>query len=329
MHRGSQPAARHLGKFALFVAFFPQLVAGPIERGKQLIPQLDKLATRFEYDRIRAGLQLILWGLFKKVVIADNLAPHVDATYSTLDGASGVSVLVATLAFAVQIYCDFSGYCDIAVGSAQCFGVDLSANFRSPYFAANLRDFWERWHITLSRWFRDYVYIPLGGSRTTASRTQLNLLVTFLLSGLWHGAAWTFVYWGGIHGIFLIIQRALPSLPKYEAGVPRAVLRLATSACTFLVVCLAWIFFRAESLDSAFTALASLAALDFAEAHPRQWTLAGWSAAALVLTHVVQDLRTLLTRLPKPVRWLIYYALAIAIIRYGSIENTPFVYFQF
>ena len=192
VYRGQRPAERHIGIFALYVAFFPQLVAGPIERSTRLLPQFFK-KVELTYERTVDGLRLMLWGFFKKLVIADRVGAYVDVVYASPDDHSGMTVLIATYFFAFQIFCDFSGYSDIAIGSARILGYDLMDNFRRPYFSKSISEFWRRWHISLSTWFRDYVYIPLGGNRVVKWRWYYNLMVVFVVSGLWHGANWTFV----------------------------------------------------------------------------------------------------------------------------------------
>ena len=223
VYRGTVKAERNIITYALFVTFFPQLVAGPIERTEHLLPQF-KSNHDFDYDRVTNGLKLALWGMFKKIVIADQLAIYVDKVYSSPTEYQSTALILATVFFAFQILCDFSGYSDIAIGCAKILGFSLNENFDSPYLACNMADFWKRWHISLSTWFRDYLYIPLGGNRCSPLRHSLNLLITFLLSGLWHGASITFIFWGLIHGLFLIIgniknkyTKAPP--PKYCIGV--------------------------------------------------------------------------------------------------------------
>lgn len=196
VYKGDVKAERHLGYYATFISFFPQLVAGPIERTKNLMPQI-KAVHKFDYEQATYGLKLMAWGFFKKIVIADTLSQYVSKVYGTPHDYQGFALVLATIFFALQIYCDFSGYSDIAIGTAKLMGIDLMTNFRSPYFSQNVKEFWGRWHVSLSTWFRDYVYIPLGGNRVSKFRHALNLMITFLVSGLWHGANWTFVAWGG------------------------------------------------------------------------------------------------------------------------------------
>lgn len=244
-HKRLKPCHDPINFFA-FVSFFPQLVAGPIERASNLLPQFSKPKS-FNYKNARSGGQLILWGFFKKVAIADQLALLVDTVYNTPESYVGFPMLLATLFFAVQIYCDFSGYSDIAIGTARLFGFNLMTNFRSPYFSKSLTEFWRRWHISLSTWFRDYVYIPLGGGKVQPTRVYINIMLTFVLSGLWHGANWTFVIWGALHGLVLIIEKLVGTR---HLNI-KANLNGLSYLITLSVVCIGWIFFRSESLTTA------------------------------------------------------------------------------
>lgn len=258
IYREELPAERNLAKYALFVSFFPQLVAGPIERSVNLLSQIKK-PTRLNYDNLRDGLSIMLWGLFEKIVIADRVGLIVDQVYNNYkeQGYSGVLLAIATVFFAIRIYCDFSGYTDIARGAAKVLGFDLMANFKQPYFATSIRDFWRRWHISLSTWFRDYLYIPLGGNRKGKARTHFNTFITFLVSGLWHGANWTFAAWGALHGIYQILGNVLkPARQKVlkvlHINTKPLSYRVVQAVFTFSLVCFAWIFFRAESIGEAF-----------------------------------------------------------------------------
>jgi alginate O-acetyltransferase complex protein AlgI len=258
VYRKQREPEYHLGYFALYVTFFPQLVAGPIERSNRLIPQLRKEQT-FDYSRTVEGLQRMVWGFFKKVVIADNLAIAVNHVYGNVEEMSGLTLLIATGFFAYQIYCDFSGYSDIAIGSAKILGIDLSENFKRPYFSTSIKEFWSRWHISLSTWFRDYVYIPLGGSKKSSVRTYVNVLIVFLISGLWHGASWMFVIWGAIHGIYFICERFAE---KYRIGFWRKIRLDGTKIqltiqwiITLILLLFSWVFFRSENLSDSFEIL--------------------------------------------------------------------------
>lgn len=245
-YRGEVERERSFIRFATFVSLFPQLVAGPIERSSQLLPQLKQF-PRITTGDFAGGLSLFVVGLFKKVALADYLALYVDGIYASPGAASGSELLAATFAFAWQIYFDFSGYTDMARGVALAMGIRLMQNFNNPYLATGLGDFWSRWHISLSTWFRDYVYVPLGGNRHGAFMTYRNLLLTMVISGLWHGANWTFVIWGALHGVGTMITRRAERSDWYRERVPRFVKQLLV----FAFVCFAWIFFRAESLDDA------------------------------------------------------------------------------
>lgn len=254
VYRGNQKAERHFGIYALYVMFYPQLVAGPIERPQNMLHQFYRKVD-FNYDRVVSGLRLMLWGLFKKVVIADRLSIYVDAVYNNAEHHSWISSVVATVFFAFQIYCDFSGYSSIAQGCARVLGIDLMLNFNRPYLASSIKEFWGRWHISLSTWFRDYLYIPLGGSRVRMPRHMLNLLIVFMVSGLWHGASWAFVIWGGLHGVYQIVELLLRKYVfknRREVENVSPLRRLPNYILTFALACFAWIFFRANNVHDAF-----------------------------------------------------------------------------
>ncbi|WP_022663106.1 MBOAT family O-acyltransferase [Paucidesulfovibrio longus] len=341
-------AERHPGIFALFVAFWPQLLAGPINRAKLLLPQFRPEAfrtRRFDAALAVDGLRQMLWGLFKKVVIADNLALHVNHVFNHAGELRGLPVVLAAVFYTVQIYCDFSGYTDVALGAARFMGFRLTENFDRPYFARSVREFWQRWHISLSTWFRDYVYIPLGGSRVAAWRRHLNILLTFLLSGLWHGADWTFVVWGGLHGAVLVLENATGGFQKrladrlfpLRAGLNNAV----QVGLTMTLVCLAWVFFRADSLAQALTVLRSMAPraggplLGDGPAILGGWTLLFHGALVLLLVGVELAgrpgaVRERVARWPLTLRWLAYSAgaWAVALCTVFGVRQ-EFIYFQF
>lgn len=326
VYRG-QGEESHFGYYALFVSFFPQLVAGPIERPGRLLPQL-KAERTFSMENLSAGGWLLLEGYFKKVVIADGLAPFVDQVYAAPGEALGPEIVLATVLFGLQIYCDFSGYSGIARGAAQLLGVELTENFRRPYEAASIREFWRRWHISLTSWFTDYVYIPLGGNRKGLPRQVVNLLAVFLLSGLWHGAGWTFLTWGLIHGLY----RAAGAVWEHIRGIPEKECRPWAHIRTFLLVSFPWLFFRAPSMadvltllsrlptgwGGAFPALAgtaplalSLLCLPLAERLSEQRHQRNWYASALTVFCAVTAIGT---------AWLAHLA--------GG-GNNAFIYFQF
>jgi alginate O-acetyltransferase complex protein AlgI len=360
VYYGRYRAERHFGIFALYVLFFPELVAGPIERPKTLLPQLHK-QHGFVYGDIVGGLQLALFGLFKKVVIADRLAPFVARVYDTPHGYSGISLVIATVCFALQLYCDFSGYTDIALGLGQALGLRLMKNFDRPYFSKSIAEFWRRWHISLSTWFRDYVYIPLA--MTEAARRiesvavveAVVLILTFLASGLWHGAAWTYVFWGGLNGLYL----ALEFLLERPVGrlVPQAFVtrwnwpvRIVRVGFTFSLICFAAILFRARSLGDASYIMRRLTAGWGGLAHQlaspafvktnillgqdkMEAIICGVSVMALLSIEWVQrthSVRQILAGQRRWVRWTIYYAAIIALLFFGAFNKSQqFIYVQF
>lgn len=318
---------KHFGRFALFVSFFPQLVAGPIERAKDLMHQLRNDLQFKSVYLIPAG-KLFLWGLFKKVVIADRLAMIVDPIYSDPASYNGGALAFASILFAVQIYCDFSGYVDMALGIARCFNVKLSQNFRSPYFAHSISNFWHRWHITLSQWFRDYVYIPLGGNRGVKWRWYYNLFITFLVSGLWHGANWTFVVWGAIHGGFIVIEKMLPK---------RNVSPWVSIPITGLVVCFAWIFFRADTLNDAFSVISGLAHFGSLQDFFQDLLQTGISKLNVLLSLMFMSVLFIKDawsnwNWPRPhfyLRAFYYSFLFFSVVMFATDNASPFIYFQF
>lgn len=234
--------------YALFVSFFPQLVAGPIERAKNLLPQFHSKHL-FDGEEFIEGLKLMIWGFFMKLCVAGNVAPYVDAVYNNVPHHNGTSLLLASAFFSFQIFCDFGGYSLIAIGTARCLGFKLMQNFNHPYLSTSFRDFWHRWHISLSSWFGSYVYIPLGGSRCSHIKHYRNLMITMLASGVWHGANWTFIWWGGIHGVFLVINAIYNKITNNKHIVPKFIAVLGT----WIAATWAWVFFRANNLSDAFT----------------------------------------------------------------------------
>ena len=262
VYRKKIPAERHFGYYALFVVFFPQLVAGPIERPENLLPQL-KNKRDFDVNNFVTGLKYLIVGFVKKVVIADTIAVFVNKIYNNPAGANGLSVVIATVLFAFQILCDFDGYTNIAIGAAKLMNINLMKNFDNPYSAKSIREFWSKWHISLSSWFKDYVYIPLGGNRCSKPRHLFNLFLTFLLSGLWHGANWTFVIWGTLHAfyqIFGIVTNSIRSKIKARIGVKEQskIWHVLQILFTFTLICFAWIFFRANTVMDAFVLIRAM-----------------------------------------------------------------------
>jgi len=253
VYRRNIMAEQKFGRFALFVSYFPQLVAGPINRPQILLPQLREF-NQLNYTNMVEGGRLILWGLFKKVVVADRLAFFANIVFNNPDSYHGISILIAIIFFAFQIYCDFSGYSDIAIGVAKVMGVDLVKNFDKPYYAHSIKEFWSKWHISLSTWFRDYLYIPMGGNKVGVPKWLLNLFITFLVSGIWHGASWNFVIWGAIHGIFIVLEAINSKYNIITLKLPA----LIKMIFTFSIVSFAWIFFRANTIQDSFTVIGNL-----------------------------------------------------------------------
>ena len=337
MYRRELAAERHFGRFLLYLAFFPKLLAGPIERARPFLEQLANPVV-FSSVRVVAGLQQILWGLFKKVVIADRLAAFVDAATGSPTFAPPADLVIATYFFAFQLYCDFSGYSDIAIGTARVLGFDLMENFRRPYLSASVAEFWSRrWHLSLATWFRDYVYIPLGGSRTSRLRHALNLMMVFLLSGAWHGANWTFVVWGGLNGLYVVASTALRR--QRAADRPRAAIRGVRAIVTFHAVLVTWVFFRAESLSDAATifertvrAVPLLPRLLWVRLQDPNILLAITTIAVLVAAEIADEGRPIWERLrarPVALRWAVYYALLATLVVLGTWNLRQFVYMQF
>lgn len=252
VYRGEIKAEKHFGIYATFVSFFPQLVAGPIEKASNLLPQI-KDKHEFSYDEAVYGLRLILWGLFKKIVVADTLGKCVDKVYLDVYSYQGIDLAFAIVFFTIQIYCDFSGYSDIAIGTAKLMGIKLMTNFKSPYFSTSIKEFWARWHISLSSWFKNYVYIPLGGNRCSKIKHYRNLLITFLASGLWHGASWTFVVWGGMHGFVQVFE----DIFKKSLGAIKSnkITKFILGIIVFGLCNVGWVFFRADTFAEAFYVL--------------------------------------------------------------------------
>jgi D-alanyl-lipoteichoic acid acyltransferase DltB (MBOAT superfamily) len=335
--------------FFAFVAFFPQLVAGPIERASHLLPQFYKTYT-FNYNQVKSGLLLMAFGLFKKMVIADRAAILVNQVYNNPSDYQGVDVIIATVFFAFQIYCDFSGYSDIAIGAARTMGFDLMKNFDSPYLSKSITEFWRRWHISLSTWFRDYVYIPLGGSRNGKYRTYANLFIVFLVSGLWHGAAMTFVIWGAIHGFIIVFEKAIIKqrkavYSKLNITKDSVLRKVIFIPIVFLIVCFAWIFFRANNLHDALTLISNINLSNISNITNGKIYELGLIKPEFIVAIIAILLLTLFEwyhkkfnfqkRLSKqvlPIRWSFYLTIALVIIVfgiYGDDHVAEFIYFQF
>ncbi len=341
VYRGKIKPEKHLGIFAVYVSFFPQLVAGPIERAKNLLPQFYE-KHYFDYKRVTDGLKLMLWGFFKKLVIADRLAIVVNTIYNNPTDYTGLPLVLATLFFAFQIYCDFSGYSDIAIGAAQVMGIRLMDNFKRPYFSRSISEFWRRWHISLSTWFKDYLYIPLGGNRVSIPRWYFNLLVVFIVSGLWHGANWTFIVWGALHGLYIIFEKTTKPIKDRLLKATKLVrfpklVHLLEICITFGLVCIGWVFFRANTLTDAWYILTHLFVnlnLDLAS-----WDMSFVNLAYLFsiigfmeFVHLIQEhksIRSFLDDKPILLRWNLYLIIIFIVLLFGVFDSTKFIYFQF
>ncbi len=335
VYRGRTEPVRDPVLYFLFVSYFPTLVAGPIERPTNLLPQLMK-PRRVTPELLTSGCLLILIGLARKVFIADNAAHWVDVAFATPETMSSFQLLVGVALFGVQIYSDFAGYSDMARGTSQLLGVEMIENFRQPYFATNIADFWRRWHMSLSTWLRDYLYIPLGGNRHGEAKTYRNLMLTMLLGGLWHGANWTFVAWGGIHGLALAAHKAWTNWRGPAAGtVPRPARSLLHTGvswlATMLVVGAAWVFFRARSFDHAMAVFGGI--FSGRDGYDSPWLipLMGLSAAVLFIDvpQYIMKSQAAMLRWPWPIRGVVYAVLVLAIVIFGADNDVPFIYFQF
>ncbi|MBQ9538774.1 MAG: MBOAT family protein [Treponema sp.] len=367
VYRGTLKAERDFINYALFVTFFPQLVAGPIERAKNLLPQFRARAS-LDYKRITDGLKLMAWGLFLKIVIADRMAVYVNSVYRYIDDSYGTALLLATFCFAIQVYADFAGYSDMAIGAAQVLGFNLMRNFDHPYFSTSIPDFWRRWHISLSGWLRDYIYIPLGGNRVSRFRQQLNLMATFLISGIWHGASWHFVAWGMLHGVYMAASRLTsPARKKIRMALgldgengTRAFWKPVQVLTTFALVCAGWVFFRASGFGQAVKvfkkflsipselAMAEQALYTASDPNPflsilmmnRKVTGVGldfmlvnlFLCIVLFISSLLtrqRDGRELISSLPAVIRWFLYWVLVAGTLIFRSLLETEFLYFQF
>ena len=343
VYRGKIKAERHFGYYALFVSFFPQLLAGPIGRADSLLPQYKK-ERPFVYENVTYGLKLMTWGYFKKLVIADVYAGVVNGVYDYAQSYVGLVFIVVTVMFALEIYCDFSGYSDIAIGCAKLFGIDLMTNFKSPYYSFSIREFWSRWHISLSTWFRDYVYIPLGGNRVPKWRHCLNLLITFLVSGFWHGSSLTYIVWGGFHGLLQIIETWV--YPKTRGGeIVKRRRHLWQLPVTFALLCFSWIFFRANNMQDAIWIISRLfwdigrpmnylytcvICLSVSRAAAMGMLLSAAVLAVYDLASLKGDVIAAFSRQKFFIRWPVYVLFLVVIALFSSKGvATEFIYFQF
>ncbi len=347
VYRGKHEAEKHFGVYALYVLFFPQMVAGPIERPQNILPQL-KVKHQFNYTEVVEGLKQVLWGFFKKLVIADRLALFVNAVFDHPHDYSGASVWIAIYFFAFQIYCDFSGYSDIALGCARMLGIRLMTNFNAPYLSKSVKEFWSRWHISLSTWFRDYVYIPLGGNKVSNLKWVRNILIVFVLSGFWHGANWTFIVWGLLHGLYLIIDHFSPTLSPSTSLRINSERTLEASInypakffkwfLTFNLVCFAWIFFRANSISDCWMIIQHASIPDFNipklyEVSSKSQFYLSFALIFLLMTfeyfHQRKNLFERIQVMPMIPRWSIYIAIFWIILKFGMFSQQQFIYFVF
>src|SRR5579871_250455 len=342
VYRGNQKAEHNFIVYATYVMFFPQLVAGPIERPQNLLHQFWERHS-FDYVRVTSGLRRMAWGFFKKIVVADRLALYVNDVYGAPQNFNGLQLTLATFFFAYQIYCDFSGYSDIALGAAEVLGFRLMENFRTPYYSLSISEFWRRWHISLSTWFKDYLYIPLGGNRVSKSRHILNLLITFTVSGLWHGANWTYVIWGFLNGLYLVVgwltkdwrTRIFDSIGLKESSFVRKSLMLLS---TFTLTCVAWIVFRAKNMSDAMYVFTHLTkGWNFHQIATEQFLLRQLPVAfaAILALEMGQLLSNrisvpgVLQKLPVGGRWALYAGFVMAVVMFGVYKQAQFIYFQF
>lgn len=347
VYYGRQKAEKHFGLYALYVMFYPQLVAGPIERPQNILHQFHQKQT-FDYQRLSSGLRMMIWGLFKKVVIADNLSGMVNLAYTQPEEHTGMTLLLTTYFFAFQIYCDFSGYSDMAIGAARVMGYDLMENFRTPYLSASIKEFWSRWHISLSTWFRDYLYIPLGGNRKGTSRWMLNLFLVFLISGIWHGANWTYVVWGSMHGGFLmvaILKDNLIKKSKFNIFSNHAFIRPLHVFITFQLASFAWIFFRANNIHDASHIVQKIAHTDWSmqslsnslhvlAENPKNFGRTLFILCMMGLFYFMDPYvdkiikgRILLSK--SYMKYALYSFIVSCIILFGFFGKVSFIYFQF
>lgn len=356
VYRGDIKAEKNPLRYAVFVSFFPQLVAGPIERSKNLLGQIEEMGKRnlMSFDKMAEGFTMMMWGLFMKMVIADRISIFVDRVFESTYAIGTFEGIAGAVGFALQIYCDFGGYSAIAIGAAKVMGFDLMENFNTPYFATGIAEFWRRWHISLSTWFKDYLYIPLGGSRCSKIKKYRNLMITFLVSGLWHGAAWTYVIWGALHGVYQIIEDMLrPVFVKLNSRLKVSTdvfsFKFGHAAITFALTCFAWIFFRAESVKGAFWYIKNM----FTRWNPwvlfdeslfnfgldrREVGILAVALLALLVADVIRyvkgvDVGKFLLSQNVYFRWLILIILVICVITYGEygvdFDSAQFIYFAF
>ncbi len=323
VYRGKQQAERNFATYALYVMFYPQLVAGPIERPQNILPQLHEYRP-YNWENVKEGLVRMLWGFFKKVVIADRLAMVVDYTFDNHTSSSWYVLVIGAVFYSFQIYCDFSGYCDIGIGAARVMNIKLMENFSQPYTSSNITTFWQRWHMSLSGWFRDYVYIPLGGNRKGELRRRINVFIVFLLSGLWHGANWTFVMWGGLHGLLVTVFPGNKEKPKSVA------VSALKAIITFIAVTVLWIFFRASNIKHALAYIANIFRLQDGEATLGLNITELLFAVLLIVAMMIKEFRVQGYKIESDRKFYLYTAGMVALCYvFGVFSENQFIYFQF
>ncbi|CAN5588542.1 MBOAT family protein [soil metagenome] len=331
VYRGNQKAERHFGIYALYVMFYPQLVAGPIERPQNMLYQFYR-EHYYDFQRIKSGLMLIIFGFFKKVVIADRLSLLVDHVYKNPLEQSGASIIVATVFYAIQIYCDFSGYSEIAIGTARVMGFGLMTNFARPYFSKSIAEFWSRWHMSLSTWFKDYLYIPLGGNRVGIYRWIFNLFIVFLISGLWHGANWTFLIWGALHGLYLVIgilKNKYTKISSFADKLP--FISFFRILITFLLVDFAWIFFRAANIDQAFQMIDKIFHFSFSDKLDLGLNFYEtiFSIILILLLFFKEKFFNIINTSDTRLFFTVFFILILLCYYFGVFDLKQFIYFQF
>jgi alginate O-acetyltransferase complex protein AlgI len=339
VYRGRQKAERNFGIYALYVMFYPQLVAGPIERPQNLLHQFYEKHA-FQYQRVVEGLKMMLWGFFKKIVIADRLAIYVNSVYNHSEDHSGMTLALATIFFSFQIYCDFSGYSDIAIGAAKIMGFKLMENFHRPYFSKDISEFWKRWHISLSTWFKDYFYISLGGNRVSIPRWYFNLFIVFLISGLWHGANWTYIIWGALNGLYLVAAIVTKNLRgKFDAltGIDRHPKfdYFLQIVLTYILACFAWIFFRANTVSDAFGIIGKIISFN-GPLFVDDGSVMVYNFMGILFLLIVEAKKeyyqgsfSFFNNEKWIVRNLSYAFIVILILLFGVFDGGQFIYFQF
>ena len=350
VYRKDVRVERNLARYALFVSFFPQLVAGPIEKSKNVLHQFNEYHS-FDYDRVKTGLLLMLWGLFQKMIVADRLGELVNTVYNNPSKFKGFEIIIATVFFAFQIYCDFSSYSDIARGAAEVLGFRLSRNFERPYFSKSIKEFWRRWHMTLTGWFKDYLYIPLGGNRCSKLRNYFNIMVVFIVSGLWHGAALNFIIWGTLHGLYLVIGDILKPVKNeivkvFKLNKNGFGYKLVQVLVTFIMVDFAWIFFRAGTFITALTLIKNMfyfnpwvffdGSIFKLGLDPMDFLIALSSLGIVIVENMMQRTRILrreLSRRPTVIRWSVYFTTIVIILIFGiygpGYNPQQFIYSRF